>query len=88
MDSKRITTIAGSVVGIGAVAAALAVELRKPRKKRTWHGQLAGFVPYDFRRPTVTRARSRWWNPHDGRLLTPKTYGVGWDVNLARLVRR
>lgn len=47
-------------------------------------GRVAG-VPYDFRRPTVARFRSRWWNPNDPRLLTPKTFGVGWDLNLYRL---
>ena len=45
-------------------------------------------VPYDWRRPTVGRLKSRWWNPSDPRLFTPKTYGWGFDVNLARLLRR
>jgi hypothetical protein len=39
-------------------------------------------VPYDFRRPTVQRARSRMWNRDDPHLLTPKTFGWGYDVNL------
>lgn len=45
-------------------------------------------VPYDWRRPTLARVKSRWWNPADPRLFTPKAYGWGWDVNLARLLRR
>jgi uncharacterized membrane protein len=45
-------------------------------------------VPYDWRRPTLARAKQRWWNPDDPRLLTPKTFGWGYDVNLARLLRR
>lgn len=87
MDTKRARKVGGAALGVGMVAAAVAAELRKPRRKRTWHGRIAG-VPYDFRRPTGRRLKSRWWNPGDRRLLTPKTYGVGWDVNLARLVRR
>ena len=86
MDAKQKTRAVGAVAGIGLLAAAVGAELHKPRRKRTWHGRIAG-VPYDFRRPTVRRARARWWNPRDRRLLTPKVWGVGWDVNLGRLVR-
>ena len=45
-------------------------------------------VPYDWRRPTVARVKSRWWNPKDRRLFTPKSFGWGYDINLARLLRR
>lgn len=45
-------------------------------------------VPYDWRRPTVARLKSRWWNPAEPRLFTPKTYGWGFDINLARLLGR
>jgi len=48
-------------------------------------GHIAG-VPYDLRRPTVSRFRSRWWNPADARFFAPKTFGVGWDLNLYWLV--
>lgn len=43
-------------------------------------GHLAG-IPYDLRRPTLARARSRLWNRGDPRLLTPKTFGWGYDLN-------
>ncbi len=43
-------------------------------------GRFAG-IPYDLRRPTVARVRSRLWNPHDPRLFTPKSFGLGWDIN-------
>jgi len=88
MDSKRTRGAIGAVVGIGLVVAAVGVELHKPRRKRTWHGEILGFVPYDFRKPTLARVKSRWWNKRDRRLFTPRTFGVGWDVNLARLVKR
>jgi hypothetical protein len=83
--NRRRTAIA---LAVGLVAAAVRTELRKPAGKRTWHGTTLGFVPYDFRPPTFARARSRWWNPSDPRLLTPRTFGVGWDVNVARLLGR
>jgi Family of unknown function (DUF5808) len=40
-----------------------------------------GVFPYDWRRPTRARVRARWWNPNDPRVFTPKSFGVGWDVN-------
>lgn len=43
-------------------------------------GRLAG-VPYDLRRPTLARARSRLWNKGDVHLFTPKTFGWGYDLN-------
>lgn len=39
-------------------------------------------MPYDFDTPTIARFESRVWNPNDRRILTPKTYGVGWDINV------
>ena len=45
-------------------------------------------VPYDWRRPTLARVKSRWWNPRDSRLFTPKSFGWGYDINLARLLGR
>jgi hypothetical protein len=45
-------------------------------------------VPYDFRRPTVARAKSRLWNRDEPRLFVPKVFGIGWDVNFARLLGR
>lgn len=43
-------------------------------------GRILG-VPYDVRMPDTTRAASRWWNPLDQRVLVPRMFGVGWDVN-------
>jgi hypothetical protein len=73
-------------LGIGLVVAALAEELRKPRESRTWHGAIAGLVPYDFRPPTVARVRDRMWAPQHQRILVPQVFGVGWTVNLGRVV--
>ena len=45
-------------------------------------------VPYDWRRPTVARVKSRWWNRDDRRIFTPKSFGWGYDVNVAEVARR
>jgi hypothetical protein len=71
---------------IALAAVAVVEQLRRPPEERTWEGTVVGFVPYDFRVPTIERARSRWWNPDDPRLFVPNVFGVGWTINLARLV--
>lgn len=59
------------------------VELVRRRRTGTWLG-----VPYDWRRPTWRRVKKRWWNPSSGRLFTPKSFGWGYDINVAALLRR
>jgi hypothetical protein len=39
-------------------------------------------LPYDLRRPTATRLRSRAWNPDDPHILTPKIVGWGFGPNV------
>jgi Family of unknown function (DUF5808) len=75
------------LVAFGLVVAALIDQLRRDPEERTWEGSVAGIVPYDFRMPTLERARSRWWNARDDRLFVPQVFGVGWTINLARLAR-
>ena len=62
-------------------------ELRKPADERTWHGEIAGMVPYDLRPPSIERVRQSWWSPESERLLTPQVFGVGWAINVGRLAR-
>ena len=45
-------------------------------------------LPYDWRRPTWSRVRARVWNPLDPRLLTPKSFGWGYDLNFYQLLAR
>ena len=45
------------LLAIGLVVAAVVKELRLPQDQRTWHGSLAGFVPYDLRMPTLEPPR-------------------------------
>ena len=69
----------------GVAAAAIVQELQKPAEEREWNGTVAGFVPYDYRWPTVERARERLWNP-DGPLVGPQVFGVGWSLNFGKLI--
>jgi hypothetical protein len=45
-------------------------------------------VPFDWRRPTWQRYRSRWWNPEERRIVMPRAFGWGWDFNIAEVLRR
>jgi hypothetical protein len=46
------------------------------------HGKIFGLVPYDFRPPSLERARWTFWNAEDSRFLVPTFFGVGWTANL------
>ena len=74
------------LVGVGLLVAAVVKELRTPPGQRTWHGVVAGFVPYDLRVPTYARVQERMWAPDDPRLFAPQPFGVGWTLNIGRLV--
>ena len=73
------------VLALAAVGAAIYEELKKPEHERTWHGFVAGVIPYDFRMPTPAKLVERVWNP-DGPVLAPRTFGVGWTPNVGRIV--
>ncbi len=67
---------------------ALYQELKKPDAERTWHGKVAGVVPYDFRLPTIERLREAYWNPESDQILSEQVFGVGWAVNIPVAARR
>lgn len=50
-------------------------------------GSFAG-IPFDLRTPTGERLKAAWWNPTDERLLVPKAFGAGWDLNVGALAVR
>lgn len=87
MHMRRI--LRNCLIGGLAALTALAVydQLVRAPEHRTWEGAVLG-VPYDFRAPTPTILRERFWNPDDARIFTPHVFGVGWSVNLAQLLRR
>lgn len=74
-----------TLLAIALVAAAVGQELRLPAARRTWHGRVFRYVPYDFRLPTLGQLRSAYWDPRNPHLFTDKPLGVGWSINLARL---
>lgn len=85
-DRKRQAGIKDVVraVGVALAVAAVVKELRKPSDERTWHGVVAGFVPYELRPPTIARFRERVWDPDAEHVLGPRVFGVGWTLNLGR----
>ena len=72
---------------IAVTVAAICQELEKPREERTWRGKI-GFVPYDFRPPTLQRLRDAFWNEDEDRIFTPEPFGVGWAVNFHSLLHK
>lgn len=82
MNNRAWLALAASLV-----SAVVIKELRKPAGERTWVGRLGGIVPYDFRPPTLRRVRSTFWAPDNPKVLVPQAFGVGWTVNLGRLLR-
>jgi hypothetical protein len=71
-----------------AFGAAIYQELKKPPELRTWHGKVAGSVPYDFRVPTLERFRDAYWDPETDRVFSDKVIGVGWAVNIPVAARK
>lgn len=45
-------------------------------------------IPYDFRFPTIARFKNRMWNKEDPHIITPRAFGIGWDINLAALRKK
>ncbi len=68
-----------------AVGAAVTQQLRRPSEERTWTGQLLG-VPYDVRLPTPAHLRAIFWNPDNPSLVAAHPFGLGWSLNVYRLV--
>ena len=87
-EAKPARRWLGLGLGVALFSAAVTTELRKPAGERTWHGLIAGRIPYDLRPPTLTRVRERLWNTGDRRILVPTVFGVGWTVNLRQLLKR
>lgn len=85
----KARNLAGLVAWLSIDAALVAViqQLSQPRQFRTWHGRVAGFIPYDFRRPTLRRVLDAMWSPDNPKLFTDTAFGVGWSINLAQLPR-
>jgi len=75
------------IVAAGLFVGAIVKEWRTPSEDRDWHGDIARFVPYDFRFPSIARVQERWWNPDLDQIFTPNVFGVGWAINVGRIAR-
>jgi hypothetical protein len=76
------------VAVISLAIAAVCQELEKPEEERKWHGIIAGFIPYDFRPPTIKRLKEAYWNPEYSHIFTPEAFGVGWAINFYSLLEK
>jgi hypothetical protein len=74
-------------VAITIALTAVCQELEKPPGEREWRGKV-GFIPYDFRFPTLKRFRNAFWNPESGSIFTPEPWGIGWAINFYALVEK
>src|SRR3954470_2834903 len=54
-------------------------------EERTWQGRVWGYVPYDFRPPTLAPIRNSFWAPSRPEFCTLRVFGVGWAVNFGRV---
>jgi hypothetical protein len=81
-DLKRLITL----VTLALTVAAVVKELRTPEAERTWHGKVASVVPYELRFPTPQRVRERLWDPDAEHVIGPRVFGVGWTVNVGKVV--
>ena len=95
--SSRARTVGHEIGALGwimrtavlaAIGGAIYTELRKPPAERTWHGRVAGFVPYDFRIPGIADIQRAYWNPRSPKIFTDRPLGVGWAINIPTLLRR
>ncbi|MCP2266534.1 DUF5808 domain-containing protein [Promicromonospora thailandica] len=75
-----------TAAAVALTVAAVIKELRTPAPERTWHGKVASVVPYEFRPPTLERVRERLWDPEAAHVVGPRVFGVGWSVNLGRVL--
>jgi len=89
MSRKTILTPQNTMWGtliVLLVVLALRDQLRLPPEERTWHGRIAGRIPYDFRLPTAERIRATYWNKDTSEILLPQAFGIGWTINLYPLL--
>ncbi len=86
-DRRRCGMKPLKVLAALVAIAAVIKELRLPKEDRTWHGALGGYVPYDFRMPTVERIKAAIWDP-DGAIVVNRPFGVGWSINFGAIVAR
>ncbi len=74
-------------VAITVTLTAVCQELEKPKEERQWYGRV-GFIPYDFRIPTIERIKEAYWNPDNAKIFMPEVWGIGWAVNIHAVLEK
>ena len=87
MNTKSFTRML-QAMAISLILVAVCQEIEKPKEERTWHGKIAGFIPYDFRIPTMEKFKEAYWNPYESRIFSPRVFGIGWTINFYALLER
>ena len=87
MNTKWLSRML-QATAIALALVAVCQELERPKKEREWHGTVAGFIPYDFRIPTLEKFKEAYWNPYESRIFTPEVFGIGWAINFYALLER
>ncbi|MFQ6122663.1 MAG: hypothetical protein ACE5LA_06355 [Dehalococcoidales bacterium] len=87
MNTKWFSRLIQATV-ITLALAAVCQELEKPKEERKWCGTIVGFIPYDFRLPTIEKFKDAYWNPYESRIFTPEVFGIGWAINFYALLER
>lgn len=72
---------------ITVTIAAVCQELEKPKEEREWHGNV-GFIPYDFRMPTIERIKEGYWNTESDKIFSAEVWGIGWAINIYALLEK
>ena len=85
MNRRWLTEIL-QITTIALALTAVCQELEKPKEERKWQGQVAGFIPYDFRIPTIERLKEAYWNRYNSRVFTNRVCGIGWAINFYALL--
>ena len=86
--SSRVWLVRFLEVAVMTVAlAAVCQELEKPKEERTWHGKV-GFIPYDFRIPTLERLKEGYWNADSTEIFSPEVVGIGWAINFHAILEK
>ena len=86
MENKWFSRMA-QVAMVAITLSAVFQEMEKPKEERAWYGKM-GFIPYDFRLPTMERVRAAYWNPEVSRIFSPEVFGVGWAINFFALLEK
>jgi len=91
LDASSSTDDVSRLIAELGAPESFSAELSGDAEPRGGTGAGAGTVlgvPYDVRVPTAQRVAERLWNPRDPRLLMPRIWGMGWDLNFGAVAVR